>query len=195
MAYVDVPLAPQRIKDSQPIIRQNFVEINALVDVDHYTFGSLTAGEHKKVTLPDQGVSPVFAGNDLGIFAKIPTVNPLTGINELFIRRQDGSQTPFSAADLNVNGWSYLPSGLLLKWGVSNGTGTTTVVYPVAANIPVFNAPFVTFLTVLTVAGDPDGAVSLVAGASLAVSFDVFCSTRTFNGAGPVGFLYLTLGF
>ena len=51
MAYVDTPLAAQRLKDSQPQIRQNFIEINNLISVDHYTFGNPNAGYHMKVTL------------------------------------------------------------------------------------------------------------------------------------------------
>jgi len=201
MAYTDIPLAPQRIKDSQPLIRQNFIEISTLVDVDHYTFGSPTAGEHKKVTLPDQGLSPVFPGNDLGLFAKIPTANPLTIVNELFIRRQDGTETNISGKGINIGPsgttWSYLPSGFLIKIGFSGGAGAgfQTIIYDVAPNIPVFQSVFFTFLQPVAGGFDPNEYPILLANGYLTTSFDVFNGARTAAGI-PINctFTYMTIG-
>jgi hypothetical protein len=196
MAYTDIPLAPQRIKDSQPLIRQNFIEIDNLIDVDHYTFGSPTAGEHKKVTLPDQGLAPAFPAGDVGLFARIPTAPYVqTGVNEIFLNRSDGNKIPFSAAEFNNPGWSYLPSGILLKWGNATINGAGTVIFPAAANIAAFSLPpFAIFFTPITVGGDPDGFVSLNIVGLTNLSFNVFCSSRTFPGAANVPFLYFAIG-
>lgn len=199
MAYVDTPMAAQRIKDTQPQIEQNFIEINNLVSVDHYTFGSPNEGEHMKVTLPDQGIAPVFPGNDVGLWAQIPTNPPLTAINELFIRRQDGTQTNISGKLAHAaQGWSYLPSGILLKWGLAFANGVSVVTYVVDPTIPVFQTVLVTLTSIVApVAIDTNDFVIVDIGAPtyLTTSFTVFGGTRTqVNTPTPVAFAFLTIG-
>jgi len=199
MAYVDVPLAPQRIKDSQPIIRQNFIEINALIDVDHYTFGSPTIGEHKKVTLPDQGLPPVFPGNDLGIYAQVPTAVPQTGVNELYIRKRNNVRVPITAALLNGDGWAYLPSGLLIKWGTSNVNGfNQPVVFPDDGNIAIprfgVGSVFQVFLSSSPAVITPTFICTLVSGSVNNLGFNANSFTSN-TGLAANGFIdYLAIG-
>jgi hypothetical protein len=199
MAYVDTPMAAQRIKDTQTQIEQNFIEINNLVSVDHYTFGSPNQGEHMKVTLPDQGIPPVFAGNDIGLWAQIPTTSPLTAVNELFIRRQDGTTSNISGKlALAAQGWSYLPSGILLKWGLALANGVSVVTYTVDPTIPVFQSVLVTFTQIVTPSAlDTNDFVNVDVGAGtyLTTSFTVYGGTRTQVGVPtPVAFAFLTIG-
>ena len=198
MAYVDTPLAGQKVKNTQAPIRQNFVEINNLIAVDHSTFGTANEGNHNKVTLPDQGIAPIFAGNNIGLWSQIPTANPLTLVNELFIRRQDGSTTPFTPkSDSQVAGWTYLPSGILLKWGFSNANGPTTIIYPTAGNIPIFNSVSITLTQIVApVPVDSNEFVIVVTGASYRIDrFDVYAGTRTQPSTPvPSAFVYLTIG-
>ena len=202
MAYVNTPLAGQKVKNTRAPIQQNFIEINNIIDVDHYSFGVVQAGEHKKITLPDQGVPAVFPAGDVGLWAQIPTpaipAVPLTGVNELYIRRQDGSQTNITGKGVAGNNiWSYLPSGLLIKIGFANpGAGFQTVVYPAAAGIPVFQSVLFTILQPVTGLGiDPNEYPVLLTTGYLPVSFDVFCGARTAAGI-PINctFTYMTIG-
>jgi hypothetical protein len=85
----------------------------------------------------------------------------LTGIQELFINKNKAtagqSQIPFTASILSTsnplplagtNGWTYLPSGMLLKFGGDSiVAGTNNVVFPVAGNIPVYTVCMFVYIT------------------------------------------------
>lgn len=193
MAYVDTPLAAQRLKDSQPQIRQNFIENSNLINVDHYTFGSPTAGEHKKVTLPDQGIAPVFPGNDVGLWSQIPTSVPTTGINELYVRRQDGTTTPITAKNATVTGWCYFPSGILLKWGSVGISGSNVpVLFPDDVNVTIPRFTTILNVTVSSSAAAGSGLiVNLVAGSATVLGFtaNIFVSTTGTPGAGTLSYI------
>ena len=196
MAYVDTPLAAQRLKDSQPQIRQNFIEINNLISVDHYTFGNPNAGYHMKVTLPTQGINPVIPAGDVGLWAQIPVGVPLTTFNELYIQRQDGSQTPMTAKNANNLGWTYFPSGILIKWGSVGVNGTNVaVLFPDDVNVTIPR-----FTTILNVTVSPNGAANsnivanLVTGSETILGFTANMFTAN-TGAAANGVLsYIAIG-
>lgn len=201
MVYSDTPLAASRIKDTQPLIRANFQDINTLINVDHFTFGAPNQGKHKKVTLPDQGIAPAFAGSDVGLWSQVPVATNLTGVNELFIRRSDGSSTPFTAFVAGVEGWTYLPSGVLLKWGQDSKTGfNQTVTIPVDFTGNRFITDFSVLVTLRNSPGVTAPAVSYVtASFNIGVSpaaqtFRVNCFNATDGAAATVNFSYFIIG-
>lgn len=131
MAYTqNIPTASQRQKDSQPLIQANFQGIKTLIDVNHVTFDdpSGNQGKHKFVTFPLQSSVPAISTNEMVLFEKIPAAPfPLTAVPELFLKRNivAGSELPITASGFGVptsvanQGWTYLPSGILLKYGKS----------------------------------------------------------------------------
>jgi hypothetical protein len=128
MAYN--PLIPQpgdKLKDSQPQIQDNFAQIKTVIDINHDTFGSVTQGKHKFVTMPTQPAAPVTAAGEGDLYTKL---SALSGVPELFFRRQSaGTELEFTAADLTASpGWAKLPCGLIIQWGLS-------AINPVAYNI------------------------------------------------------------
>lgn len=149
MAYLNnIPGATQQFKNSQPEIQTNFAEIQAVVSVDHVDFntGAGNQGKHKKVTLPVQVAAPAIAA-DNGLYN---LANVFSTKNETYIHGQKFAgtmDTPMTSSVLskfapanNQNGWSYLPSGILMVWGtqtVFNGTVIVTLdpSYPVFTNI------------------------------------------------------------
>jgi len=74
--------------------------------------------------LTDLGIAPTITGTNNGIYN---LTNPTTGTTELYAHKQINGGTaevPFTASKMSntayascTNGWSYLPSGLLIKWG------------------------------------------------------------------------------
>lgn len=167
MAYNNaIPQATDRLKDSQSDLLGNFQAIKTLIDINHVTFDTPDQGKHKSVMMPDQaGGLPVFGAGECGFFAATPIApQPLTGVNELFVHRSDGSETLMTAGDLQaldfpLSGWTFLPSGLLIKWGVEQmgsiipgGIGLAIAVYPVGANIPVFTNIYNTLITLIPLA-------------------------------------------
>lgn len=209
----NIPQATDRLKDSQQDLLDNFQALKQLIDVNHVTFGAAFEGQHKWVTLPDQAANPpvgAFAATDVGLYASIPVApQPTTGVRELFINKQDGTQIPLTAAELpavdfpGAGGWAYLgASGLLAKWGsvaipaVATGVTVSAVqVFPVAANIPAFNNIYLAFAIT-----EQTGVLSY----NLVYSLDVTTSTnlqvdfavRNVGGLNfPGGFaFYLALG-
>lgn len=139
MAYLNnIPGAAQRISDTQPLIQGNFAAIQTFLDVNHVTFGAADEGKHKWITQPQQVAAPAnFSANEMGLFV---LNNAMTAQSEMYLRRAPSTDLPFTAKKVNTTGWSYLPSGILIKWGVklANPEVVSTVTFPVAADTPVF---------------------------------------------------------
>lgn len=167
MPYTDnVPQATQRINDTQVLILQNFMNISTLIDVNHVTFGAAGEGKHKWIHFPRQTdvVGPPVTGpstvgtDDLAVFAKLGT----TG-TQLFLRRSNiavgGAAINFTElnAPNNNNGWTYLPSGLLLVWGRVPITNTETIPSagaPYPTGFPGFTQIYNVQISVEGTAGD-----------------------------------------
>ena len=193
MAYQEnIPQPTDKIKDSQNDLLNNFQAIKTAWDVNHVTYDLGDQGKHKHVSLPEQAAAPATAANELAIYSK---QSALTGISELFVRRESsGTELEATGASLGAIGWSYLPSGLLIKWGVGSCTGNDTFVLPAGAGIPDFTAIYSIQLTVA------DPAITDIDQAIRATSFvlpgtiTVFASNRSTTGAATVGFEYLLIG-
>jgi hypothetical protein len=124
-------------------------------------YGDPLQGEHNKVTLTVQAANPLptIASNQFVMYNTVPNTGsnaayPVTlATDEICILRQSTSKSiPITAAAANAAGWAYLPSGILMKWGVTSFVaGTATIVFPTGAAIPAFQAtPFNVQLTPLT---------------------------------------------
>lgn len=110
----NIPLATDQLSVSQGQILGNFQALGIIVD------GLLN--------LPPQGSLPASTGFNQ-IFAFISS---FTGNEEVYIQQSStGLNIPITASDQIANGWSYLPSGVLLKWG-SSGVGGIGAFIPVA---------------------------------------------------------------
>jgi hypothetical protein len=160
MALNPVPQPSQSLAQTQSPILNNFALIDAGFSQDHVDFNIPNAGKHNQVTLPVQAAMPVASANDDIIYAMIPQAPyPLTLINETFIHKQvagvnQSVDIPFTASILSTNanpgnatnGWSYLPSGILIKWGSITGVFLNQVWYPylfpAGTNVPAFTQLF-----------------------------------------------------
>ena len=177
MAYQsNVPQASQTIAQTQSIINANFTALNS--------FGNGYA------ELALQSSAPTFsAGND-GLYT---LNNATTTKNETYIHIQNQAGTvdiPFTASAMSsvvtascVNGWSYLPSGLLMKWGTIAAPSATTAVTPtVTSGGPDWTQVFTVYLT----GYDASGAVNFTCGQASAANnssgnFNAYCANPTAN--------------
>lgn len=196
MAYTsNIPQPTDRIKDSQDPILQNFGGIKTLVDVNHVTFDLADEGKHKFVTLPEQTVSPpagAFAAGETGFYS---FENPTTTKNEIYANithQVTVRQIPTTASSLsivsapgnNTEGWSYLPSGHLIRWGEATGNSLVTVVFATGVGVaPTFNEIYSIQLTPTwgATTADVDFAVRLVDFTT--AQFRCYVSKRTTVGA------------
>jgi hypothetical protein len=212
--YSIIPNATDIISQSQSQIQTNFQSIQTLIDVDHVDFSNgVNYGKHNKVTFPVQGTAPTFASGEVGLYNLLPVSSPVTGVDELYINKQNSGaavQIPMTASILSTNGspaafsngWTYLPSGILLKWGQSTDSsqlvGNSTaargnVIFPVNANIPVFNQVFQvmvvqTWSTNRTSVGSNGFSV-------YSVSTTGFIVTWSGSNSSGTGISYLAIGY
>lgn len=125
----NIPQATDEPSQSQPRILDNFTGINVIWDVNHYAFNEANAGKHRFCQFPVQVAAPTTSPTEVGLysFTNATTTNP-----ELYIvRHNNGNQIPMTAfsntaAAGNIGqGYAYLPSGQLLRWGyqVANFAG------------------------------------------------------------------------
>lgn len=148
MPLTDVPLSSQTLAETQPTIRSNFSTINTAFAIDHVPYVDSGQGKHKKVTFPDNSDVIHNIAGEITLFNK---TTALTGIPDIWMQRGDVALSaknpiPITGSLKATNGWTYLPSGILIKWGNITGAfpnGTwQNFFYPVAADIPVFTTVF-----------------------------------------------------
>lgn len=196
MTLNDVPNPGQNLQQTQSPIKTNFESIDTAFAADHVPYVTTGAGWHNKVTFPVQGMVPTFASGQDGLYN---FANTTTGSNELYanIQKAGGgtANIPFTASIVSQNsgitlgstGWTYLPSGILMRWDYYNYTvmtGTVVYTYPTGANFPPpFNNLFSVQLTpICNTAGDIDFAVRLITLMS-STQFSMYFSKRTTTGA------------
>ena len=209
MAFLpNIPLATDQLSVSQGNILNNFNILGAIAGNTNASSASVNAASgFNWLYLPPQGATPpagaAFTAGNIGLYSATSTV---TSQNELYINKQNQATTvqiPSTASILSVNsnpgflssGWTYLPSGILLKWaGTANANGQTTITFPVAANIPAFSVCITVIVQIADgTPGDANSAISL--RGVFPTNFLVFGSNRVTVGAAPVVFTYLAIGY
>lgn len=206
MAYqANKPLPPDRLAISVTDIELNFDSLNTFLTANHVGFNVGDQGKHTKVVFPDLLAPVGFAVGEVGLYN---AVSPYTTVNELFFRREAPSVgIPITASRKAPFGWSYLPSGLLLKWGTifdfdpEAQAGDQYVVFPVAALIPPFTTLYNVSISSFNL-GNTDtnsftrlGSVNAVTFPYVSpLGFHVFNSSRTGMAAAVSGFSYLAIG-
>lgn len=174
MAYQpNIPLATDRLKDSQADIQGNFQELNTYLNVNHTAIdGTADQGKHKFVTMPIQGAAPGTLANELAMYTKL---SAFTGQNEVFIQRSDsGPEIQVTGAtsigSLNSqDGVGYLPlgNGYMIKWFTQAVTNVSIpsqdfIVYDLAYTttgaIPPFTSTPV-YINATQLSGNPFGVV------------------------------------
>lgn len=127
MSYnANIPQPTDIPANSQPQLLANFTGINTLINVNHVGFDLADQGKHKWVSYPDQ-----IATNPSTLATEVATyciTSADSGNLELTFRRpSDGAIIPMTATGGTTNGWTMLPSGLLMKWAVGAGSGAFTI--------------------------------------------------------------------
>ena len=192
MAYnATIPKPTDALQDSQGDILDNFAAIKLFVDVDHKTFGDANQGAHAKVTLPDFAAAATFTGTNAGIYAQTST---LTTKNELYSHVTGRTDVPFTASygdETATQGWAYLPSGILLKWGRASKTGLAQSVL-FEKNVGVI-PEFTKIYNVQVTTNDPGNVFAWIQSYT-AIGFTVNCAERTTTTASLCRFDYLAIG-
>ena len=150
----DIPQATDRINASQPQLLINFQELQTIFGINHVNYTTLGAGKHNIVEFPNLGAAPAnepppFLANEIGLYN---CTNATTTIPEIYLRR-NASATGYPitakswiAPGVDTHGWTYLPSGLLIKFGQRNQNAasiTITFAGPAFVGFPYVTLGFI----------------------------------------------------
>lgn len=194
MAYNNaIPQANDSLKNSQSQLLANFQAIKTLIDVNHETFGSANEGKHKWVTFPVQGAVTATAAGEVNMYS---ANGAISGVPELWIQKQSAATAfEFTSSLGATNGWTRLPSGILLKWGtLSTTTYNTkeTIAFPVGATIPVFSNIYSVQVTTATAeSASPNQVVIL--GNFTTTTLNVF-ARQLLGIGGATAFTFFAIG-
>ena len=203
MSYTyNKPDPTDSISTSQGVLKDNFTAIKAFVDVNHVTFGLTNEGKHNTVSMPQLTVSagtvPIAtSATEYALYTATDGAVPA-----LWIRPPSQGAGTVSA-DINITsaaltnpGWCKLPCGLLMQWGSSSGSGSSTspvtVTYPKAFHTAVLNATVSTYTS-----GSADSkAIAIVYRYNSLTTLSVLCVRRDeINDARSTAFTWLALGY
>jgi hypothetical protein len=148
--YANIPLAGDTLSQSQADILNNFI---ALGDM-------LTVGSALKLTV---AAAPATLANQIALYSKNGAI---TGVPELFWRQQNSTtERDMTSCLAAANGWTVLPSGIMIQWGTGTTGGAiafptpfTTACYSVTATQKIYGGNIRDFVQV-----DPTGVNSFSA--------------------------------
>lgn len=209
-----IPQPTDQLNDSQPEIlnnfgaNQNFLEFDStgvyLTVGGHGAFASAVPGQHVYLEIPNMAIQgftiPAIQNDEMAMYSN----TSLTGNTDIFIQKQNLSPAPLpthlipmTASNYAIPGYTYLPSGLILKWGTITQLTNTIQnnIFPAGPTVP----PYTVCLSVLlTVAGgsaaDQNTAVQL--GTILAAAFEVRTTSRNGGAAAAnTTYNYFAIGY
>lgn len=138
MALNNVPLPGQNLLNTRDLISGNFTTIDQGFLVDHVDYNTAGQGKHEKVTFPNNPAA-VFLAGEMGLFNQ--TAAPFNR-PDIWVTR--GLAAPYNMTGYvnnnagATNGFTVLPSGILMVWGASviSAGGQVTITY--SAAVPGF---------------------------------------------------------
>ena len=134
----NIPQSTDIPSQSQAQFLTNFTQLNTVFGQDHVTFNDATSanrGKHDQSTYIDQGSDPATSSNEIALYSKA-----LSGVSTLYMRKESsGTVVQLSGVDPSAasSGTTFLPGGLVLKWGTSasvSNNGTVNFATPFANN-------------------------------------------------------------
>lgn len=144
MAYtINIPFTGETLGQSRLQVLNNFNLIYSGFDVNHYSFNEANIGKHRYVVMPQVVGAPGTTATEGALFT-----NAVSGITQLFwqppnnatgvqLTALDQTNGNFAAVG---NGWTFLPGGLIMQYGVVNTPGTSgSVNFPIAFSSGVYS--------------------------------------------------------
>jgi hypothetical protein len=121
----NVPQSAQRISQTQPLIQDNFLALDAAIQNDHIAVTDATVAKrmlHKQVTFPDPlGADPAVVGNDGVVYTK----DLGGGLGDLFFKNASlVTQLSGLAKNFANPGYANLSGGLQVRFGTQGAIGS-----------------------------------------------------------------------
>lgn len=180
----NIPLATDQLSQSQLDIQGNFQALDPIFN-----------GINNFLLLPIQGSAPATSGTQVALYSK----TGITTNQELFFRRiSNGAEIDFTGSLQATDGWSRLPSGILIKWGTATVTrnALTTVTFPTAGTIPAFAATYMVSAVQTFAAGPTLSNLNcfISAGNFTTTNFQVYANASIVPLTGTISVTYYAIG-
>lgn len=187
LAYNSVPLATQTISETQSLIKTNFDNIKTYLETDHVPFANANSGKHNQVTMPVMGSDPGSSAGEIRVYSKTGSTSM---VPELYFQRNNAAAVVnMTEALASFNGYTYLPSGIIMQWGVANqastAAGNIAITFPITFPNNCFNVQITSQEN--TSGSDTNGFVRLVTFSTTGAT--AYASARLTSG-GNTGAIY-----
>ncbi len=213
-----IPQANDLISVSQGQLLGNFTAVPVWEAVNHYEFGTgVNEGKHRFVTLPNQVAAPVppFLANEDALYTFNYTPPAGVPVAELWVHKQVPAATaeiPLTASILsqvaapliNSNGWTYLPSGIIMKWGFAPqlpnpppvNSSIKVLLNAIGVASPAFTQIFNAQVTMaVTTAATSSNLRSPIVKLSMVPNpFELQIGNNPDNGVGLQGYFWCVIG-
>ena len=124
----NIPQPSDRPSDSQDDLLQNFQALKVFLDRNHVAIIDPTTntseGKHRFLQMPEQVAVPSTADNEGALYVK-----EANGRSSLYFRQEkDGTEIQMTkqAPIKSATGESFLPGGIIYKWGSTNFAASTS---------------------------------------------------------------------
>jgi hypothetical protein len=189
----NVPQPTDTGSKSQGDLLANFQAIDSLIGINNYTFNSGNDGYHARLDMPAQSIAPV---NPPGLVTVVANPSAYTTLTALSFFGDNGAAgIEMTSADKSTTGWTFLPSGILVKWGQTTANGLATITFPVAPLIPVFTSLLTVMLTVIDPAAADSNTFVRLTNTGAPTGFSVYACQRTTSTVTNVSFQYVAIGY
>lgn len=147
------------------------------------------------VILPTLGTQPTTSSSQVALYSALDAAsNP-----QLYYGPPStGTPTNVTGAAKSTNGWGFLPSGILIKWGTTTCAVNTldTITFPVSSTIPVFGSVFYVTASQTFAAGPTTSTLNASVGAGnlTTTTFQVWPNATTAPLTGTISITYLAIG-
>jgi hypothetical protein len=137
-----IPQASQKISSTQKPILNNFQSILELLSVNHVPFSSSDAGKHNFTSLQIQGSDASTSATQMAVYCKATPSGPNSA--EIFYRYPSNGAIEQLTGNVGsgtfTDGYAYLATTVLMKWGTATGitTGANVITFPTTNGNPAF---------------------------------------------------------
>ena len=178
-------------------IRNNLDGTFQVFGVDHFSQNNSTPGYHQKSTYPNISGPPTTASGQLALYSKAIS----SGKSALFMVRDNNTATETQLTSpsiiaplLDENGYTFLPGGILLQWGIINSTASSyqTLLFA-TENVNFPNACFNVYCQPYGKSPPSSSQATIQINAST-VSKTSFQWAFVTNGSNWTGFSWLAIG-
>lgn len=186
----DIPDAPNNPSNDQGPMKTNTNSINSIIGEDHYSFNDNLGGQHKWVRMPLSGggsgtIPPALTASEGTIYTKTDTTpasasqlfySPDASGNEYQLTKSIAASfatfsTNTAYAANHTGGWTFLPGGMLLQYGLrSSASSSGSVTFPVT--FPSGVAPYSITTGAVGAANTGNVSISTSAPSSTGFSFN-----------------------